>query len=158
MQFSPFDPEQHVQEVLRLYKRAIRGLDEGLYDARQRLAWSAWGNEPRRAARLLAQGQTLLAFNNTQLLGFAQLLPVDCINMLYVDPAHGRQGVGAALVAEMEARAMHSGVVALQTRASRASQPLFARMGFTARREEWVQAQGVSLPRRLMVKPLSPRG
>lgn len=154
MHFSPYDPEQHLQGVLSLYKRAIRGLDEGLYDARQRLAWSAWGHEPRRAAQLLAQGETLLVTNNTQLLGFAQLLPVDCINMLYVDPAHGRQGVGTALVAEMEARAIHSGVAVLQTRASRASQPLFTRMGFTAGREEWVQAQGISLPRRLMVKLL----
>ncbi|MDX1588878.1 MAG: GNAT family N-acetyltransferase [Oleiphilaceae bacterium] len=156
MQFRLYSPPQHLETVLALYRRAIHGLDEGLYDEGQRLAWSGWGNDPRRAAALLAQGVTLLACKEGQVLGFAQLLPVDCINMLYVDPAHGRQGVASALVSQLEGRALEAQVATLHTRASRASQPLFLRMGYSPGQEEWVMANGTSLPRRRMIKALSP--
>jgi len=155
MDYQPFQAEKHLDALLILYHRAIRGLDDGLYDARQRQAWAAWGKEPGRATTLLARGITLVAVRNDQLLGFGQLWPADQINMLYVDPAAGRRGLGSDLIRQLEQHAVAQQVPLLFTRASRASQPVFRRAGFEVVAEEWVNARGVSLPRVRMVKRLT---
>lgn len=154
MNICHFDAQQHLKRVLALYQRAIRALDDALYSPRERHAWESWGQDPKRTGQLLAQGITLLGVNDGQLMGFAQLWPRNCINMLYLDPAFGRQGVATGLVARMEAEARLAGVVWLNTRASKASRPLFQRLGFVVRQQEWVRAQGVNLARAHMVKRL----
>ncbi|TVP53894.1 MAG: GNAT family N-acetyltransferase [Halomonadaceae bacterium] len=155
METCHFVPQQHLQAVLYLYRKAVSTLDDNLYNFQQRHAWEAWGHDSQRAGKLLAQGVTLLALSDGQLTGFVQRWPEDCINMLYVDPAYSRQGIATALVSLMEDQARLAGVELLHTRASKASQPLFQRRGFSAKQQEWVRTQGVSLPRMHMVKVLT---
>lgn len=128
--FRQLLPGDGTQPLLALYRRAIAGIDDGLYTEPEKELWMEWADTPRVADRILREGITLLAEREGQLQGFAQLTPGPLINMLYVDPGHGRQGVGMALIHAMETIARHRGAERLHTRASHASRPLFQRAGF----------------------------
>ena len=146
---------QATDPLLALYRRAIAGIDDGLYSKAEKQLWGQWADTPERANRMLRQGVTLLATREGQLLGFGQIMPDYLINMLYVDPNAARQGVGSALVAVMERIARRHGAVSLYTRASHASRPLFQRAGFVPENRELIPAAtGIRIARTVMVKDL----
>ena len=60
-------------------------------------------------------------------------------DMLYVDPAAGRRGVGGALIDALSKLAQARGAKRLTANASDVSKPLFERMKFVAERRSLVQ-------------------
>lgn len=154
--FQRLSAEQPTAPLLALYRRAILGLDDGLYSQPQKQLWLDWAEFPEIAARLLREGITLTAAINGQLTGFVQLHPLHTINMLYVDPDWSRRGIGTNLVRAAEQIARHCGARSLTTRASHASRPVFQRIGFEENEMERIKASPeVSIDRMVMLKPLS---
>ncbi len=77
----------------------------------------------------LAQGDVLLAQSDAGVGGFAirgRFFGYDFLELLFVAPAHRRQGLGAALVADFEAR-RRSGRVFVST--NRSNGPMHALLG-----------------------------
>ena len=136
LQFSRLSANKGSAPLLALYRRAIASIDDGHYSESEKQLWIQWADVPEAADRLLRQGITVLASREEQLQGFGQILPEARINMLYVDPACGRQGVGSALIQAMEQIARYRRVTRLTTRASHASRPVFQRVGFIAEGQE----------------------
>ncbi|MEQ6885967.1 GNAT family N-acetyltransferase [Salicola sp. Rm-C-2C1-2] len=150
-------PHDDSAPLLSLYRRSIAAVDNGLYSATQRHAWTQWAADAASADAQLRQGVTVVAFADGSAIGFAQLCPLTLINMLYVDDGWQRHGVGKSLVIQLETVARENRVATLVTRASDASLPLFLRLGFqTVRREQVVAGNGVSLMRTVMHKSLMP--
>ena len=65
-----------------------------------------------------------------RVVGFADLLPDGLLDMLYVDPDHGRRGIARRLVATVQQEAAEAGLTELRTHASRTARPLFEACGF----------------------------
>ena len=157
IQYRRFETETDLAVVLALYRRAINHIDTSRYSEAQRQAWLYWSQRPELARERLCQGVTILAMQDQQLLGFAQLNPADLINMLYVDPAHERQGLGSTLIDVLEQISARAGVTLIRTRASDVSLALFQRKGFRAQKRENMDVGGTPLARTTLYKPLSGR-
>ena len=72
---------------------------------------------------------TQLAIIDGQVAGFTDMDDHGYIDMLFVDPDFGRQGIASALVASMVALARQRGLPAVTTFASQTSRPVFERHG-----------------------------
>lgn len=150
-------PDADSAPLLSLYRRSIAAVDDGLYSAEQRHAWTQWARDAASADAQLRQGVTVVAFADGSAIGFAQLCPLTLVNMLYVDDGWQRRGIGKSLVTQLEAVARQNRIATLVTQASDVSLPLFRRLGFqTVRREQVLAGNRISLMRTLMHKPLIP--
>ncbi|MFE8071973.1 GNAT family N-acetyltransferase [Marinobacteraceae bacterium S3BR75-40.1] len=139
-----------------IYCHAIETLTDDYYSREQRQVWADWGSDGERLSKLLSQGITIVAETPQTLAGFAQLFPLYQVNMLYVRPECGRQGIGSQLLTILESLATRLGQRSLTTRASRASRPVFERAGFVVDRREIATRNGIELEGFRMSKPLEP--
>lgn len=145
---------QDAAELAALFRSAIGTLAASRYDAAQRAAWAASADDLAAFGARLARGVTLVAHRGGAAVAFAQLAPVDHVEMLYVAPAWARRGVGSALIAQLERLARAARASVLSADASALARPVFARAGFSLIAAESVLCDGVSLPRFRMCKPL----
>jgi putative acetyltransferase len=120
-----------------------------VYDARQIEAWAGpadvdltgWDDRRRRATTLVVQ-----AADGT-VVGFADLLPDGLVDMLFVHPRAGGQGVARRLVTTLKDEARARGLTSLHTFASRSARPAFERFGFAVVAERLDNAvDGVVVP------------
>ncbi|MFM0557362.1 GNAT family N-acetyltransferase [Paraburkholderia sediminicola] len=137
-----------------LFRAAISALAAPDYDAAARDAWASAADDVPAFAARLARGVTLVAWREGSPAAFAQLYPADHVEMLYVAPAHARQGLAAGLLMRLEAAARASGATKLSADVSVSARRSFERAGFEMLVEERVQRNGVSLARFRMRKPL----
>lgn len=155
LHFSRLSANKRSAPLLALYRRAIASVDDGLYSEAEKQRWMRWADAEEAADRVLRQGITVLASRDGQLRGFGQILPECRINMLYVDPAFSRQGVGFALLQAMQQIARHRRATRLTARASHASRPVFQRAGFIAEGQESIRAStDIHIEGTVMVKDL----
>jgi putative acetyltransferase len=79
-----------------------------------------------------------------QIIGFGSIVPANSeLRAVYVDAAHGGQGVGRALLARLEELARDAGVAELRMDASINAVPFYEVNGFTSlERGEHVMSSG----------------
>jgi putative acetyltransferase len=120
-----------------IFLRAVRETARAHYSPEQVAAWAAnYGNLDSWAAARTA-AHTQLAVIGGHVAGFIDLDDNGYIDMLFVDPDFGRQGVASALLASVIARARRRGLPALTTFASLTSRPVFERYGFVITGERY---------------------
>ncbi len=124
-----------VAALAAIFHAAVQGADA--YTPRQRAAWSpptsthAWQRHyPARAFWVAWVRDTAAAFTDLE--------PDGNIDMLYVHPAYGRRGIGAALLAHAEAQARAQNLKRLYAAASITARPVFIRAGFQVLAEQSV--------------------
>ncbi|WP_231980168.1 GNAT family N-acetyltransferase [Tessaracoccus coleopterorum] len=107
----------------------------------------------------MAPGQeragTFVATIDGEVVAFSDVDPAGHIDMLFVSPRSGRQGIATRLLKEVERRARASGVTTLTTDASLALRPLLERLGFTVTAEQHPVTRGVELTNFAMEKALA---
>lgn len=117
----------------------------------------AWAPTPKRgaewAARLNKQ-HVILAERGSDVLGFMSIEPGGYIDFAYIRPRAQGRGLFRELFDAIVVQASVQGDTELSTHASLMAQPAFAAMGFTIDYHEKVTANGQSLPRARMIKPL----
>ncbi len=101
--------------------------------------------------------QTVVAVQDGQVVGFTDisLKSPGYLNMLFVDPAHQRLGVGGSLVQWAIETAQLAAMETLTTHASRTARPLIAAHGFQLVKECAPVARGVHLTNYEMFLELS---
>lgn len=137
-----------------LYRDAVRALGPLAYTPAQVEAWVATADEPRFEAFILGP-ETLLAEDETGLIGFAGWRPDGHVASLYVRPDQTRQGLGSQLLAAVIERAQAAGVVRLFSEASVFSLAVFERAGFRLTGTEVVERRGASFTRYLVALDLT---
>ena len=149
----PYVPAD-AKRCAEIFRSSIEELAAEDYDPDQREAWASRADdEPAFGARL-AGALTLLATIHGEVAGFASLKDGEEIDMLFVDPAFARQGVGRALVDALTRLAQARGAKRLTTEASDVAKPLFERQGFTAQKRNLVRKGDQWLANTTMTKPL----
>ncbi|MBB2959932.1 GNAT family N-acetyltransferase [Methylobacterium sp. R2-1] len=145
----PYSPAD-LDAVIGIYHSAIRETAAADYMPAQIEAWSQVDRVTWAAGR--QAGCCWVAWIDGEAAGFADLEPCGHLDMLYVRPAHGRQGVARALIQAVEATATAHGVSTLQTEASLTARPFFEAAGFRVVVEETVKRNGQSFRRYRMRK------
>jgi putative acetyltransferase len=133
----PFLPAD-ARRCIEIFRASIEELASEDYDADQREAWSAKADDAAAFAERLSASLTLIASLDGQSVGFASLKGQAVLDMLFVDPAFARRGVGAALIDALVRIAEARGVGRLSVDASDTARPLFERYGFVAERRNLV--------------------
>ncbi|MFF9564666.1 GNAT family N-acetyltransferase [Leifsonia sp. NPDC014704] len=140
--------------TLEIFIRAILGTARAQYSEEQTHAWL--GDEPRATtwdAERLAAG-TLIAERDGVVLGFTDLSGDGYIDRLFTLPAAARQGVAAALLADVIRLARERSLTRLTTHASRVARPVFERAEFVVDDVERVQRGEAELERYAMHREL----
>nr|WP_240897303.1 GNAT family N-acetyltransferase [Kineococcus vitellinus] len=120
------------------------------YSTAQRAAWAPEDLDVQEWGRRRAAAETRVAVHDGSIAGFADLAPQGHIGMFYVDPEHGRRGVGAALLAVLLREATARGVRQLTVDASLTARGFFECAGFTSVREQRVHRGGQEFTNVLM--------
>jgi putative acetyltransferase len=152
----PFLPSD-ARRCVEIFRSSIEELASEDYDEDQREAWSARADDPAAFAERLSESLTLIASLDGASVGFASLKGLADLDMLYVDPAFARRGVGTALIDALVRIAQARGVEKLSADASDSARPLFERNGFVAQRRNLVavgdQWLGNTTMTRMFAKP-----
>ena len=126
------------------------------YSDEQRDAWAARADDTVAFGARLAGSLTLVALIDGEPVGFASLRSEGEIDMLYVDPRFGRNGVASALIDALTRLAGARGVEQLTSEVSDTARPLFERHGFVAQRRNLVQIDDQWLANTTMTKRFAP--
>jgi putative acetyltransferase len=138
--------------VARVMRAAVRG-QRGRYPA---ALLSAWGGLPalyHRWAMTAGGERYLVAARGTRLLGYAAWRGGE-VTALFVRPGEAGRGLGARLLAGVEAAARAAGAGRLTAVAARGAVPFYLVQGWRAGRPVWTPLPGgLALPAVRMWKP-----
>lgn len=140
--------------TLRIFERAVSITALSRYTPDQVKAWlggrrdqGAWAEERARVATFIAEHEGRIS-------GFSDLSDDGYVDRLFVDPEHGRRGVGSALLERVIDEALRRSIPRLTTHASLVARPVFERHGFTVDFAETVVKDGERLDRFFMTRVL----
>ena len=139
-----------------IFRASIVEIASEDYSEAQCEAWAARADEAAAFGASLAAMLTLLATKGSEILGFASLKGADQIEMIYVAPEHGRQGVGTALLDALEKIARARGAPKLTAEVSDTAKPLFDKQQFASQRRNIRQIDDEWLGNTSMSKSLAP--
>ena len=151
--FRPYLPSDAAR-CAAIFRDAVEFSAADDYDDDQRAAWAARADDEEAFGLKLAGQLTIVATLEGFVVAFASLKGADELDMLYVDPAAGRQGVGAALIDAIARLAGARGAKRLTAMASDVAKPLFERLKFKAERRSLVQLDDQWLAHTTMTKTL----
>lgn len=121
----------------QIFVRAVQDTARAHYSPDQVAAWAADTGTPDSWHAARAAAHTQLAIRDGQVAGFTDLDDDGYVDMLFVDPDFGRQGIASALLASMIALARQRGLSVVTTFASLTSRPVFERHGFVITGERY---------------------
>ena len=140
------------QPLLReIYADAIESQAPLLYSEEQVRAWAALAWLPGVLDASFLDGSGWLTTDGS---AFAVRHPEERLSLLYCRGRASRRGHGSALLKQIEADALASGVRQLRTAASQFSRPLLERHGWLVEVPEMILIGGVPFERYRMVKLL----
>ena len=119
---------------------------------------AAWVGADRRDLadwdRTMSARNSIVACMDGEIVGFSDVDSFGYIDMLFVSPRHGRQGVATAMLARLHHTARNAGATSLSANVSITARPFFERHGFTVEAEQHPVLDGVRLNNFHMIKPL----
>ncbi len=131
----------------RVFHEAVTRTAACYYDEQQIAAWSNGSVDFDRWNARRSSAWTLVAESAREVVGFCDLAKDGEIDMLYVHPDHGGQGIARSLVEQVLAKARSLEIPTVTVRASRAAKPVLCRFGFVADHENIANTvNGVRVP------------
>ncbi len=145
----PLRPDE-ARAFLEVHHAAIRGIPNGIYPLEVIEAWSSPPVTEAVIERFLqnpGEEIRLVAEVDGQIVGIGALVVANSeLRACYIHPAAARQGVGSALVSEIERIAKDDGLTHLQLASSINAEPFYASHGYeVVERGEHVLRTGVRM-------------
>ncbi|AMM19253.1 hypothetical protein AX769_02785 [Frondihabitans sp. PAMC 28766] len=154
MHLRPYTPAD-ASPTHDVFRRAIRGTAAADYTPEQVEAWATVADhDPREWARRRAAASTVVAVDEGRVVGFSDTDAGGYIDMMFVDPSAGGQGVGRALLEAVTDAAARAGATEQTTHASVTARPFFEHFGFVFVAELHPRPRGVPLASSLLRRPL----
>ena len=143
--------------IARLFYGTVRSVNQADYSEEQVEAWApAVPNKQAWHARMSEPDRrTLVAEEDDEVVGFAELEDDGHLDMLYLRGDAVGRGVGRRLYEAVEGEARGSGVGRIFTEASITARPFFERNGFRVVREQRISCRGVEMTNFAMEKQLA---
>jgi len=147
--------------LVDIFRASIDELTADDYSETQREAWAAASDDEDEFGGRLAKQLTLVGTMEGSPVGFASLKAPDVIDMLYVHPAAGENGVATMLVGALEKLAAARGAAKLTADVSDSALEFFRKRGFVAqmrnsqrRGDEWLA--NTTMEKKLAAKENAP--
>ena len=144
-------------EIARLFYETVHSVNRAHYSEEQVAAWAPEVPDARRWHARMSARLTLVAEEEGEVVGFAEL-EGGHLDMLYVRKDAVGRGVGLRLYEAVEREALDRGHGRITTEASITARPFFKRRGFRLVREQTVRRHDVELTNFVMRKDVPGRG
>lgn len=131
-----------------LFYNTVHRVNAKDYTQRQLDAWATGQVDLDAWDRSLRSHDSIVAVEETVIVGFGDIDPTGYLDRLYVHADHQRQGIASGICDRLE-RAVHGDII---THASITARPFFERRGYRVVREQQVERRGVLLTNYVMVK------
>jgi putative acetyltransferase len=141
--------------LAEIFRASIDELTADDYSDAQREAWAAAADDEAEFGERLAKQLTLVGTMEGSPVGFASLKAPDVLDMLYVHPAAGENGVATMLVNALEKLATARGAAKLTAEVSDTALEFFRKRGFVAQMRNSQPRGGEWLANTTMEKKLA---
>ncbi|MCG8594719.1 MAG: GNAT family N-acetyltransferase [Kiloniellales bacterium] len=155
MRIRPYRPDD-LPRLMRLFRETVHMVGAGHYTPEELAAWAPEDLDLDRWKDRLARNRALIAEDDGEISGFAELSPEGVVDMLFVHKDRQGRGIASALLAELEAEAGKAGFDLLTTQASRIAKPFFLSRGFALLAAQRVECRGLRIENFRMEKRLAP--
>ena len=143
--------------LAEIFRASIDELAADDYSDAQREAWAAVADDEAAFGERLAKQLTLIGTMEGSPVGFASLKAPDVIDMLYVHPAAGENGVATMLVNALEKLAAARGAGKLTADVSDSAVEFFSKRGFVPQTRNTRPLGSEWLANTTMEKKLAPK-
>lgn len=137
-------------EMIELFYETVHTVCRSDYTEEQLDAWAPKNIEVAHWEKRFSLSFTLLAEENNQLLGFANLEANGNVDMFYVAANTQGKGVGKGLMNEIVKKAKELGLNTLTSDVSLTARPFFLKMGFVIDKVYEKQRAGMTFKNTLM--------
>lgn len=144
------------EAIWRLHVESIRMICTADYTPEQIDAWTR-PHRPQNYIDSMANGEIMfIAEDNDRINGFASLIDSE-VRAVYVSPSAVRKGVGAALLAAVESKAIDAGLKTLELSSSLTAVPFYLSQGYVRGECDVHRMSGLDIPCIRMSKKLIDR-
>ena len=144
-QYTPGD----LPKIAEMFYETVHTVNIRDYTPEQVNAWAPGSIDEERWNTTFLQHDSLLAFENDVLVGFADMDASGYLDRLYVHKDYQRRGIATALCDLLEEKVQGKTLV---THASITARPFFEQRGYTVVKEQHVVCRGVSMTNFVMEK------
>ena len=142
------------EAIVTLFYETVRTVCAADYTPEQLRAWAPEVPDPAAWHKRMAKRHTLVAEENGEIIGFAELDQGGQLDMLFCRADVLGRGVGRRLYGKIEERAREAGLMRIVTETSITARPFFERRGFHVVKQNCVVRDGVELTNFTMEKRL----
>ncbi|MBB3311990.1 putative acetyltransferase [Rhizobium sp. BK196] len=142
--------------TIEIFLRAIREVSSKDYSPEQIDAWAQVEDAAKWAERRISRPGWIAEIDGKSV-GFSDLTPDGCLDMMFVHPAFQGLGVAGRLLTRVEEEAEALGIDRIYTHASLTAQPFFERKGFRILTRQTVERRGQRFDNFVMEKFYSGR-
>lgn len=144
MTLREYLPED-IEQILKLFYNTVHMVNAADYSPAQMDAWAPQNQDAAQWNSSLCINYTLVAEENGEIAGFADLAADGYFNRLYVRVDFQRRGIASRLASALEKKAREQGVKTLIVHASITARPFFEKRGYTLVKEQQVSRRGVEM-------------
>ena len=146
---------EDVDVISRLFRKTIKTVNAHNYDPIQLKAWSAKYDDHGWWMERIRKDYFVVAEDQNRILGFCSVNPKGSLDLLYVHKDFQGNGVGRALMTEMDKYFSQLNVREIISEVSITAKPFFEKMGFNHTHRQVKNIDGVGIANFVMKKKIS---
>ncbi len=143
---------EDLDRVSRLFRKTIKSVNAKDYDPIQLKAWSAKYNDISWWRERIRTDYFLIVEDQWRILGFCSVSGKGSLDLIYVHKDFQGNGVGSALMAEIDNYYANLGIREIVSEVSITAKPFFIKMGFDYSQRQKKDVNGVEVMNFIMRK------
>jgi len=128
--------ENHLAELIELFLDVVHSVNAEDYTDKQLDTWAPEQVDIEKWRNRLENNFVVIAKKENKIMGFGELSPEGCIDMLYVHKGYLRQKVGQQLLECLIQKAQNMEFTEVATEASITARPFFENQGFKVTKKQ----------------------
>ncbi len=146
--------EKDIPAIIELYQGTVRNVNSFDYTPEQTSVWASGAENTERWKTAVNEQYFVIAEIDGSIAGFGSIAPDGYLDFLYVHKDHQREGIGTALLSEIEEKAIGQNNSQIYSHVSSTAKGLFDRMGYIHKEDIRDIYKGVLFVNALMIKKL----
>ena len=134
--------DEDIESVLKLFYDTVHSVNSKDYNNEQLKAWAPKELDRLKWIESLNRNYSIVAEENTQIIGFGDIDSTGYLDRLYVHKNHQGKKVASNLINALENYIFKKGVKSIITDASITAKPFFEKNGYEVIKEQQVELRG----------------
>lgn len=147
--------EDDCMHLIQLFYDTVRSIDIGDYSQEKIDAWTSKALDYNTFSSIFSQNPTVIIEQSGVIIGFGSISTQGFIELLFVHSQWQRQGIGTAILNNMEKYAKGSGIKLITVHSSITAKQFFLQRGYQVRKQQEVKINKETLTNFLMEKTLN---